>query len=212
MKINKIIHDYENFILNIEDLSLEKKQVIGLIGENGAGKTTLMDILSQMVIANNSFEVDGYDVDDILYIPSDTSPYYFLKVKEFAEIVIQYSNTNRTATEVIKELGLSDKKEVVISKLSQGMKKKLTLINLFLDDYSLVILDEPFNSIDLQYSYEIKEIIQDLKKDSTVLISSHIVDSLIDICDEFILLKDGSVAKTFINTGDKKELEAELFA
>lgn len=211
MEINKIVHEYGNFTLNIENISIDDNKVFGLIGENGAGKTTLMDILSQMVIANNTFDVEDYHEDDILYIPSDMTPYNFLKVDEFCDIVISYSNSSRTTDEVVKELGLEDKKDVLISKLSQGMKKKLTLINLLLEDYSLVVLDEPFNSVDLQYSYEIKDIIMKLKETSTVLISSHIVDSLIDICDEFIFLKDGSVHKVFENTGNKKELEAELF-
>lgn len=211
MNINKIVHNYEKFTLNIEDININNNKVIGLVGENGAGKTTLMDIISQMVIANDTFDVEDYRENDILYIPSDMTPYNFLKVNEFCEIVIGYSNSNRTSDEVITELGLEDKKDVLISKLSQGMKKKLTLINLLLDEYSLVILDEPFNSVDLQYSYEIKEIIMKLKENSTVLISSHIVDSLIDICDNFIFLKNGSVHKIFENTGNKKELEAELF-
>lgn len=211
MKINKIVHNYENFTLNIENITINNNKVIGLVGENGAGKTTLMDILSQMIKANDTFDVDSYRGNDILYIPSDITPYNFLKVNEFCDIVISYSNSSRDPDEVMTELGLEDKKDVLISKLSQGMKKKLTLINLLLDDYSLVVLDEPFNSVDLQYSYEIKDIIMKLKENSTVLISSHIVDSLIDICDDFIFLKDGSVHKVFENTGNKKELEAELF-
>ncbi len=211
MKINKIIHHYGDFTLDIEKLFIEDHKVIGLIGENGAGKTTFMDILSQMVIANDTFDLEGYLEEDVLYIPSDMTPYNFLKVNEFCDIVISYSDSNRTTDEVIKRLELEDKKDVLISELSQGMKKKLTLINLLLDNYPLIILDEPFNSVDLQYSYEIKNIITDLREDSTVLISSHIVDSLIDICDEFIFLEDGMVKKTFVNTGDKEELEAELF-
>lgn len=211
MNINKIVHNYEKFTLNIENININNNKVIGLVGENGAGKTTLMDILSQMVIANDTFNVEDYDENDILYIPSDMTPYSFLTVNEFCDIVISYSGSKRSPDKVIIELGLEDKKDVRISKLSQGMKKKLTLINLLLDDYSLVVLDEPFNSVDLQYSYEIKDIIMKLKDNSTVLISSHIVDSLIDICDDFIFLKDGSVHKVFENTGNKKELEAELF-
>ena len=72
-------------------------------------------------------------------------------------------------------------------------------------------MDEPFNSIDLKYSYEIKKLILQLKKNSTVLISSHILDSLVDICDEFVLLKNGSVKKVFTNSKDKKQLEDEIF-
>ena len=106
---------------------------------------------------------------------------------------------------------MEDKKDTLISELSEGMKKKLTLINILTGDYSLIIMDEPFNSIDLKYSYEIKKLILQLKENSTILISSHILDSLIDICDEFVLLKNGKVKKVFANSKDKKQLEDEIF-
>lgn len=187
MFIRKINHKYKNFELDIENLEIENNKIIGLIGENGAGKTTLMDILSRMIKANTSFDVQDYNENDILYIPSQVSPYYFLTVSEFCKIVSEYSNSNKSSGEIINTLGLTEKKDTLISDLSEGMKKKLTLINILTGDYSLIIMDEPFNSIDLKYSYEIKKLILQLKENSTILISSHILDSLIDICDEFVL-------------------------
>lgn len=211
MFIRKINHKYKNFELDIENLEIGNNKIIGLIGENGAGKTTLMDILSGMIKANASFDVQDYNENDILYIPSQVSPYYFLTVSEFCKIVKEYSNSDKSSEEIINTLGLTDKKDTLISDLSEGMKKKLTLINILTGDYSLIIMDEPFNSIDLKYSYEIKKLILQLKERSTILISSHILDSLIDICDEFVLLKNGNVKKVFVNSKDKKQLEDEIF-
>ena len=211
MIIRRINHKYKNFELDIENLEIGNNKIIGLIGENGAGKTTLMDILSKMIKANASFDVQDYNENDTLYIPSQVSPYYFLTVSEFCKIVNEYSPSSKTSEDLIVELGLEDKKDTLISELSEGMKKKLTLINILTGDYSLIIMDEPFNSIDLKYSYEIKKLILQLKEISTILISSHILDSLIDICDEFVLLKNGSVKKVFTNSKDKKQLEDEIF-
>ncbi|MDU7559741.1 MAG: ABC transporter ATP-binding protein [Finegoldia magna] len=211
MIIRRINHKYKNFELDIENLEIENNKIIGLIGENGAGKTTLMDILSKMIKANASFDVQDYNENDILYIPSQESPYYFLTVSEFCKIVNEYSSSSKTSENLIVELGLEDKKDTLISELSEGMKKKLTLINILTGDYSLIIMDEPFNSIDLKYSYEIKKLILQLKENSTILISSHILDSLVDICDEFVLLKNGKVKKVFANSKDKKQLEDEIF-
>ena len=70
MIIRRINHKYKNFELDIENLEIENNKIIGLIGENGAGKTTLMDILSKMIKANASFDVQDYNENDILYIPS----------------------------------------------------------------------------------------------------------------------------------------------
>ncbi|MDU6880903.1 ATP-binding cassette domain-containing protein [Finegoldia magna] len=211
MIIRRINHKYKNFELDIENLEIGNNKIIGLIGENGAGKTTLMDILSKMIKANASFDVQDYNENDTLYIPSQVSPYYFLTVSEFCKIVNEYSPSSKTSEDLIVELGLEDKKDTLISELSEGMKKKLTLINILTGDYSLIIMDEPFNSIDLKYSYEIKKLILQLKENSTILISSHILDSLIDICDEFVLLKNGNVKKVFANSKDKKQLEDEIF-
>lgn len=211
MFIRKINHKYNNFELDIENLEIGNNKIIGLIGENGAGKTTLMDILSRMIKANTSFDVQAYNENDILYIPSQVSPYYFLTVSEFCKIVNEYSNSDKSSEEIINTLGLTDKKDTLISDLSDGMKKKLTLINILTGDYPLIIMDEPFNSIDLKYSYEIKNLILQLKEHSTILISSHILDSLIDICDEFVLLKNGNVRKVFANSKDKKQLEDLIF-
>ena len=211
MIIRRINHKYKNFELDIENLEIGNNKIIGLIGENGAGKTTLMDILSKMIKANASFDVQDYNENDTLYIPSQVSPYYFLTVSEFCKIVNEYSPSSKTSEDLIVELGLEDKKDTLISELSEGMKKKLTLINILTGDYSLIIMDEPFNSIDLKYSYEIKKLILQLKENSTILISSHILDSLIDICDEFVLLKNGKVKKVFANSKDKKQLEDEIF-
>ncbi|MDU1579702.1 ABC transporter ATP-binding protein [Finegoldia magna] len=211
MIIRRINHKYKNFELDIDNLEIGNNKIIGLIGENGAGKTTLMDILSKMIKANAGFDVQDYNEYDILYIPSQVSPYYFLTVSEFCKIVNEYSSSSKTSENLIVELGLEDKKDTLISELSEGMKKKLTLINILTGDYSLIIMDEPFNSIDLKYSYEIKKLILQLKENSTILISSHILDSLIDICDEFVLLKNGKVKKVFANSKDKKQLEDEIF-
>ena len=78
-------------------------------------------------------------------------------------------------------------------------------------DYSLVILDEPFNSVDVKYIYQLKKMLIELKKRTTILISSHILDTLNDICDNFVYLKNGEVIKTFSNNHDITVLERELF-
>ncbi|MDD6907031.1 MAG: ATP-binding cassette domain-containing protein, partial [Finegoldia magna] len=97
MIIRKINHKYKNFEIDIENLEIGSNKIIGLIGENGAGKTTLMDILSEMIKANTSFDVQDYNENDILYIPSQVSPYYFLTVSEFCKIVNEYSPSSKTS-------------------------------------------------------------------------------------------------------------------
>ncbi|NKZ29237.1 ABC transporter ATP-binding protein [Facklamia miroungae] len=190
---------------------LNSNTIIGLIGENGAGKTTLMNILSGMNTANQNLQIDDHNLENILYIPSDVEPYEFMTVMEFITIVIKYSDSSISPQIIIDKLELNEKENTLISELSQGMKKKLTLINLFLNNYSLIILDEPFKSVDIKFIYQMKKIILGLKEDSIILISSHILDTLEDICDEFIYLEKGKIKKMFKNDQNHKSLESELF-
>lgn len=211
MYINQIAHTYSNFRLQITDLKLPEGEIIGLLGENGAGKTTLMNILSGYYEANQTFDVEDFDVDNILYIPSDLEPYPFLTVNEFVTLIINHTGGIKTAKQLISELNLKGKEDTRIEELSQGMRKKLSLISLFIRDIGLLILDEPFNSIDVTYITQLKSILKTFKGKTTILISSHILDTLNDLCDSFILLKNGEVAKTFANTGSIRELEEQLY-
>lgn len=211
MYINQIAHAYSNFRLQITDLKLPEGEIIGLLGENGAGKTTLMNMLSGYYEANQTFDVEDFDVDNILYIPSDLEPYPFLTVSEFVTLIINHTGGIKTAKQLISELNLKGKEDTRIEELSQGMRKKLSLISLFIRDIGLLILDEPFNSIDVTYITQLKSILKTFKGKTTILISSHILDTLNDLCDSFILLKNGEVAKTFANTGSIRELEEQLY-
>ena len=149
--------------------------------------------------------------NNILYIPSDLEPYPFLTVSEFVTLIINHTGGIKTAEQLISELNLKRKEDTRIEELSQGMRKKLSLINLFIRDIGLLILDEPFNSIDVTYITQLKSILKTFKGKTTILISSHILDTLNDLCDSFILLKNGEVAKTFANTGSIRELEEQLY-
>lgn len=211
MYINQIAHAYSNFRLQITDLKLPEGEIIGLLGENGAGKTTLMNMLSGYYEANQTFDVEDFDVDNILYIPSDLEPYPFLTVSEFVTLIINHTGGIKTSEQLISELNLKGKEDTRIEELSQGMRKKLSLISLFIRDIGLLILDEPFNSIDVTYITQLKSILKTFKGKTTILISSHILDTLNDLCDSFILLKNGEVAKTFANTGSIRELEEQLY-
>lgn len=211
MYIKKITHNYPSFCLDVSDVEIESNKIIGLIGENGAGKTTFMNLLANIEQSNGEFSVIDYEKIDILYIPSNLEPYEYMTVNEFVEVIRKYSKTNKSNVQILEFLELQNKKNTLISGLSQGMKKKLSLINIFIHDYQLIILDEPFNSVDVKYIYQLKKMMVELKSKSTILISSHILDTLNDICDEFVYLKDGKVYKKFENAGNIDSLERELF-
>ncbi len=211
MKLTKLEHAYDNFSLNVGDIEFEKGKIIGLIGENGAGKTTLMNGVSGNLAVNGQLIIDDIDESDILYIPSSLTAYPFLTVAEFLNLLIEYTTTKYTKDEVLKLLELTEKEHTLIADLSEGMRKKISLTPLFIREYSLLILDEPFNSIDVKYIFELKKYIKELSKNCCVLISSHILDTLADLCTEFYLIKNGEIIKRIYSSTNIKDLEREFF-
>lgn len=211
MKLIKLSHSFENFYLQLENISFEKGKILGIIGENGAGKTTLMNAISGNLDINGVIETEGIDSNNILYIPSYLTAYQFLTVSEFLDLVLEYNDTTINKSKLLKVLKLEDKEFSLICELSEGMNKKISLVPIFIRKYDLLILDEPFNSIDIKYIFELKKYIKDLSKTCCVLISSHILETLSDLCTDFYVIKNGKIVKTINNRNNIKELESEIF-
>lgn len=212
MRVNTIRQHFSSgFNLSIDNLIIKENTVTGLIGKNGAGKTSLMNILSGFVEASGDCRIEIPSSYKVLYISSDLMPFEFMRVEEFCDLVLKHSRSSVSSRELIEKMGLRAQADQMIDTLSMGMKKKLTLINLFIETYDLVIMDEPFNSIDIHFIRDLKQTINDMKVQSSFLISSHIIDTLIDICDEFILLDEGKIKKRFDNSVEKEELEKMIF-
>lgn len=211
MKLIKLSHSFENFYLQIENISFEKGKILGIVGENGAGKTTLMNAISGNLDINGVIETEGIDNNNILYIPNYLTAYQFLTVSEFLDLVLEYNDTTINKSELLKVLKLEDKEFSLICELSEGMNKKMSLVPIFIRKYDLLILDEPFNSIDIKYIFELKKYIKDLSKTCCVLISSHILETLSDLCTDFYVIKNGKIVKKINNRSDIKELESEIF-
>lgn len=211
MKLIKLLHNFENFTLNVENIEFEKGKILGIIGENGAGKTTFMNAISKNLEVNEILETEDLDNDKILYIPSFLTAYPFLTVSEFLDLILKYNNTNKTKMEILKILELEEKSSTLISDLSDGMSKKLSLAPIFIRNYELLILDEPFNSIDIKYIFELKKYIKELSKNCCILISSHILDTLSDLCTNFYLIKNGNIVKKIDGNTNIRDLESEIF-
>jgi len=206
MILKKLSHSFENFSIYVENLSFDKGKIYALIGKNGAGKTTLMNAITNNLNLNGNIEMD-IDENKILYIPTELKAYEFLTVKEFINLLLKYNDTNSNYNYVIEKLNLKNKENELIANLSQGMSKKIALSPIFIRNFDFLILDEPFNSIDINYIFELKTYLKEISKDCSILISSHILDTLSDICDEFIILKDGKIVKILDKNTEKLESE-----
>ena len=192
----------------LDNFSLEVKEglVYGLIGPNGAGKTTAMSILATLLLPDaGTALVNGRDVVQdpqevrglIGYMPDFFGVYDGLRSAEYLEFfAAAYGVPAAKRPQLIKSLlelvNLPDKGEVYVDTLSRGMKQRLALARCLVHDPRVLILDEPASGLDPRARAELKEIIRQLKHlDKTVLISSHILPELAEMCDEVAIIEHG---------------------
>ena len=219
MILKKLSHSFENFSIYVENINFDKGKIYALIGKNGAGKTTLMNAITNNLNLNGNIEMD-IDEDKILYIPTELNAYEFLTVKEFINLLLKHNDTNSNYDYVIEKLNLKNKENELIANLSQGMSKKIALSPIFIRNFDFLILDEPFNGLDkhgvaeirellldINYIFELKIYLKEISKDCAILISSHILDTLSDICDEFFIMKDGKIVKILDKSTENLESE-----
>lgn len=192
----------------LDGFSLEVREglVYGLIGPNGAGKTTAMSILATLLLPDaGTATVDGLDVvrearevrGRIGYMPDFFGVYDGLRAAEYLEFFaaayhIPPEERQRLAKMLLELVNLPDKADVYVDSLSRGMKQRLALARCLVHDPKVLILDEPASGLDPRARAEMKEIIRHLKQlNKTVLISSHILPELAEICDEVAIMDRG---------------------
>ena len=199
----------KNQVLNTIDLEFEKGRVYGIVGENGAGKTTLFRCISGLETYDGQITSDFNKLKDHLGLLL-TEPFFFSKItgKEYIQFLAnsRHLKLSNIEDKNIFNLPLNQ----YASTYSTGMKKKLALTAILLQENDAFILDEPFNGVDIQSNIVIAEIIKKLKKlNKTVIISSHIFSTLAETCDEIYLMKNGNIIKK-VAKADFNNLEKEM--
>lgn len=183
-------------------------RIYGLIGPNGSGKTTSMLILSTLLRPDGgTARVGGYDVVKsplevrrlIGYMPDFFGVYDGLKADEYLEFFaaahgVPAGQRPAVAKKLLELVNLEAKADSYVDNLSRGMKQRLALARCLVHDPAVLILDEPASGLDPRARAEVKEIIRHLGKlNKTVLISSHILPELAEICDDVGIMEDGKL-------------------
>ena len=191
------------------NMNIGKGQVVGVVGENGAGKTTLFRCIAGLE------DYDGKIISELKPLKNQmgflsTEPYFFSKItaKEYIRLLC---NARGKDISHIEEKNIFDLPlNQYVSTFSTGMKKKLALTAILLQENTCFILDEPFNGIDIQSSFLVTEIIHRLKSlHKTLIIASHIFSTLSDVCDEIHLLHQGKLIKS-VQKEQFPDLESEM--
>lgn len=191
LKLENISFSFrEKLIFEDLKLSFVKGQVHGIVGKNGIGKTTLfrnMAGIYQSQSGNLIFNNRPLKKDDISFLP--TSPYFYpyINGQEYIELVNGSISLKISQYADLLDLPLNQ----LIDTYSTGMKKKVAFLGAISQDRPVLILDEPFNGVDLESNEILKSIILKEKRGRVLLISSHILSSLTNISDSIYFIQKG---------------------
>ncbi|MBS1493374.1 MAG: ATP-binding cassette domain-containing protein [Bacteroidetes bacterium] len=199
LKISDINVKYgEHTVLENFSFDAQEGKIYGLMGLNGSGKTTLIKAICGIIpLDAGTIEFTGREIklSDIGYL--ETANYFYSKItaKEYLNIIKwKHSNFDIEKWNSIFELPLDE----LIETYSSGMKKKLAAMGVFGLERPLLLLDEPFNNLDMETNQVLNNVIKQLKeKGKIVILTSHILETLTGICDEIQYLNDKKIEKIF---------------
>lgn len=198
--------------LAIQDVSfkVDKGQILGFLGPNGSGKTTTMRILTCFMPASaGTAKVCGCDIfEDSLgvrrhigYMPESVPLYNNLRVSEYLDYRARLKGLGRSARrtqipELVERCAVKDFADVIIGKLSKGMKQRVGLTATLLGDPEVLILDEPTVGLDPNQIREIRELIRSFGGRKTVILSTHLMHEVEVVCDHVAIINNGRIALT----------------
>jgi len=191
----------------LDDLSFEigKGELVGFLGPNGAGKSTMMKILTSYISSTEGVvKVCGFNVDEaplevqkrIGYLPEHNPLYLDMYVREFLLFIAgihKIKKKKERVEEVIELVGLTPESGKRISALSKGYRQRVGLAQAILHDPEVLILDEPTTGLDPNQILEIRQLIKDLSKEKTVMMSTHIMQEVEAICDRVLIVHEGKL-------------------
>lgn len=217
IKVKNVSMSYGKKIV-LDDISfqIKKGDIVGLLGNNGAGKSTTMNLLTGY-LKPKSGEVFINDINmsekpklakkSIGYLPEIPPLYKDMKVVEYLQFVAELKAVKSVQSEinaVMERFDLTDKKYEYIKNLSKGWQQRVGFAQALLGEPEVIILDEPLVGLDPKESKEIRKMIQNLKGKHTVIISSHILKEIEEVCNQILIIKNGKIA---LNDNMKKAMQ-----
>ena len=193
----------EQIALNTINIEINNNEIIGLLGPNGAGKSTLMkSIVGALKIDQGAILFDGKDIREneiavkkkMGFLPENNPLYREMYVKEYLNFVAELHQISKERIyEVIDLVGITPEKSKKISQLSKGYQQRVGLAQAILHSPDLLILDEPTNGLDPNQIIEIRNVIKQIGKEKTVILSTHIMQEVEALCTRVILIHEGNI-------------------
>lgn len=195
----------EQAALNNVSFSIKSGEIVGFLGPNGAGKSTMMKIITcYLQKSEGEVKVCGLDVDTnslevrkkVGYLPEHNPLYLEMYIKEYLAFVAhiyKLKNVKHRVAEMIDLVGLQKEQHKKIGALSKGYRQRVGLAQAMIHNPDVLILDEPTTGLDPNQLVEIRQLIQNIGKTKTVMLSTHIMQEVEAICDRVIIIKDGKI-------------------
>ncbi len=218
----------EQTVLNSIGFEIGEGEVVGFLGPNGAGKTTTMKIIAGALSYNvGSVKVCGLEVKDntlhtnalIGYLPEQNPLYPEMYVKEYLLFVAETHGIDKGKEQLVDELidkvGLRPEFHKKIGQLSKGYRQRVGLAQALVPNPKVLILDEPTTGLDPNQLEEIRNLIRELGKDRTVILSTHIMQEIKAICNRVIIINKGEIVADYpdiskISQLDENNLQFEV--
>lgn len=189
------------------NFTINDGEIIGLLGPNGAGKSTTMNMITGYIEpTEGTIVIDGYDISkkprkakrEIGYMPEGVPLYTDMTVKEFVTYMAEIKKVDRKTRKekiekIIEETGLKDVEKKLTRNLSRGYKQRVSMAGALVGEPKILILDEPTVGLDPKQITEIRNLIKELGKIHTVILSSHILSEVSQICQKVIIINKGKI-------------------
>tara|TARA_B100000902_G_C27116591_1_gene816416 strand:- start:7 stop:708 length:702 start_codon:yes stop_codon:yes gene_type:complete len=219
-KVNKS-YSQKKALDNIS-FEIKKGEIVGFLGPNGAGKSTLMKIITcylkqdngKILVCNlDTQENDLLVKSKIGYLPEHNPLYKGMYIKEYLSFVgeiYKIDNLENRIKEIIKQTGLSPEKNKKIGSLSKGYKQRVGLAAALIHNPEILILDEPNTGLDPNQLIEIRNLIQEVGKEKTVLLSTHIMQEVDKMCNRVMIINKGKIVDDqLVSNYQKKGVDLE---
>lgn len=208
IEVKNVTKKYGSFTA-VDDISFEVKdhEIVGFLGPNGAGKSTTMNMITGYIEPTKGrIIINGHDISkspirakkQIGYMPENVPLYSDLTVKEFVTYMAELKKVNKKerkqeVADILQKTGLVDVQNKLIKHVSRGYKQRVSLAGALVGNPEVLILDEPTVGLDPKQITEIRELIKSLGKNHTVILSSHILSEVSQICEKVMIINHGKI-------------------
>lgn len=218
IKVENVTKKYGEYVaVNNISFTVQEGEIVGFLGPNGAGKSSTMNMITGCIEpTKGEIEINGYDISieakkakrEIGYMPETTPLYSDMTPREFINYMAELKGVSKKQRKeeverILKEVNIEDVQNKLIRNLSRGYKQRVSLAGALVGNPKVLILDEPTVGLDPKQVIQIRNLIKELGKDHTIILSSHILSEVSQICQKVIIINKGNLVA--VDTPEKLE-------